>query len=89
MSSQSNPKNAGRPFGSGTSEPSEFYINRSTPYSRLVAKCPYTRVQNMRKEWQEVLMSMKALSCEQKEKLNNVFEDMSTASYDLARSESE
>ena len=49
----------------------------------------YTRVQNMRKEWQEVLMSMKALSCEQKEKLNNVFEDMSTASYDLARSESE
>ena len=43
----------------------------------------------MRKEWQEVLMSMKALSCEQKEKLNNVFEDKSTASYDLARSESE
>ena len=43
----------------------------------------------MRKEWQEVLMSMKALSCEQKESLNNVFEDMSTASYDLARSENE
>ncbi len=63
MSSQSNPK-VGRPYA-----PNEFYINRSTPYSRLVAKCPYTRVQNMRKEWQEVLMSMKALSCEQKRKV--------------------
>ena len=84
MSSQFNPKNGGRPY-----QPNELYIHRATPYSRLVAKCPYTRVQNMRKEWQEVLMSMKALSCEQKEKLNNVFEDMSTASYDLARSESE